>query len=242
MNILTFESLPSTNQYCELLDLENVEEFTIFLAHQQTSGIGQRGNRWESQAGKNLTFSLILKPAFLAFEEQYKLTKVLALGVSDYLQRQLPQYSVAIKWPNDLYVDGRKIAGILTSNHIQKNHIASSICGIGFNVNQTYFSPEIPNPTSLALLSQKEYNINQVLSEMLEGIKEWYERLKNQEWAMIDNHYHQRLYRLGQWANYRYQEHTITAKIIDVNRFGHLQLECLDGETISCDLKQIVFL
>lgn len=242
MNILTFDTLPSTNKYCELLNLDKVEEFTIYYTKEQTAGIGQKGNHWESAPNENLTFSIILKPHFLAFEDQFQLTKILSLGVGDYLYAALPQHDIAIKWPNDIYVDGKKICGILTTNRVNHGVLSSSICGIGFNVNQSHFPDWIPNPTSLALLSQREYNLIEVLEGILDGIKHWYDHLCNHEWDQIDATYLSRLYRLDQWADYQYLGNPITAKILGVNRFGHLQIETQQGNHYSCALKEIVFL
>ena len=85
MKIEKFDTLPSTNQYCELLNLSETEEFTVIVARTQTAGIGQRGNHWEAEPGKNLTFSLVLKPTWLPIADQYQLTKAVSLGIADYL-------------------------------------------------------------------------------------------------------------------------------------------------------------
>ena len=82
MDIRWFETLESTNNYCKLLDPKTVGEFTVICARRQTAGIGQQGNVWASEPYKNLTFSLILKPTFLAADEQYRLTMAIALAVA----------------------------------------------------------------------------------------------------------------------------------------------------------------
>lgn len=110
MDLRLFDSLESTNKYCELLDLTAVGEFTVVCAREQTAGIGQWGNVWHSEPGKNLTFSLVLKPTFLPFEQQYMLTKAVSLGVVDCLIPLLPEgQEVSIKWPNDIYIGMRKV-------------------------------------------------------------------------------------------------------------------------------------
>ena len=120
MKIEKFDTLPSTNQYCELLNLSETEEFTVIVARTQTAGIGQRGNHWEAEPGKNLTFSLVLKPTWLPIVDQYQLTKAVSLGIADYLMPQITEGNkrVRIKWPNDIYVDNRKICGILITHRI----------------------------------------------------------------------------------------------------------------------------
>ena len=99
MKINKFDTLESTNKHCEALDLEMVEDFTCFWALEQTDGIGQRGNHWESAAGQNLTFSLVLKPTFLAAERQFLLTQALSLAVTDFLMAFPLPYPVYINGP-----------------------------------------------------------------------------------------------------------------------------------------------
>ena len=104
MKIEKFDTLPSTNQYCELLNLSETEEFTVIVARTQTAGIGQRGNHWEAEPGKNLTFSLVLKPTWLPIADQYQLTKAVSLGIAEYLMPLIKEGDrrVRIKWPNDI--------------------------------------------------------------------------------------------------------------------------------------------
>lgn len=100
------DQLESTNKYCELLDLSQTEEFFTVAAGFQTAGVGQGASRWESEPGKNLTFSTILKPAFLPVADQFMITKVISLGITDWLRKQTTtlQHRICIKWPNDIYV------------------------------------------------------------------------------------------------------------------------------------------
>ena len=104
MRIVKFDSLESTNKYCEALDLAQVEDFTCYWALEQTAGIGQRGNHWEAAPGQNLTFSLVLHPTFLPADRQFKLTEALSLALVDFLSLFDPPFSTSIKWPNDIYV------------------------------------------------------------------------------------------------------------------------------------------
>ena len=105
MRLYAYDTLPSTHQHCELLNLTQEEEFTVVWAQEQTAGIGQKGNHWESRKGENLTLSLILHPTLLPVADQYMLTKVLSLAMLDLLTPLLPQLRVDIKWPNDIYVN-----------------------------------------------------------------------------------------------------------------------------------------
>lgn len=241
MEIRTFDALGSTNQYCKLLDLKQTEEFTIIWALSQSEGIGQRGNRWESEAGKNLTFSIILHPTFLSPQHQYLLTKVLALGISDYLIDLLSNEAIHIKWPNDIYVDKRKICGILVENHIGQK-FESAVCGIGFNVNQSSFSDWIPNPISLSQITGMEYDLQTVLEALVTAISERYNQLREGLIDRLDKEYLSRLLYLNERHTYRYLGEEICATIIGVNAFGHLLLQTDDGKTIVAQMKEIELL
>ena len=147
MDLRMFDSLESTNKYCELLDLSTVGEFAVICAKEQTAGIGQRGNCWHSEAGKNLTFSLVLKPTFLAFENQYALTKAVSLGIVDALEGLISkEEEISIKWPNDIVLNKKKICGILTEAIAETGQM---IIGVGINTNQE----SMPEDLSLSATS-----------------------------------------------------------------------------------------
>ena len=262
-DILWFDSLESTNNYCKLLDLNTVEEFTVICARSQTAGIGQQGNHWASEPSKNLTFSLILKPTFLRAADQYSLTMAIALAIADTLDLLIsnpkrnqfaPSGRVQIKWPNDIYVGTpseqhyRKICGILVTNQLSGSHIATSICGIGLNVNQTCFPAWVPNPTSLLLEasappSPTPFAIDTVLDTVLDCILHRYRQLSLHDGPdAIKTDYLSRLYRLGQEASYFYNGKTIRATITGIDHFGHLLLTTSTGSHLSCALKEISFL
>ena len=242
--IQQFDSLASTNQYCELLNLPEVEEFTVIVARSQTAGIGQRGNHWEAEPGKNLTFSLVLKPAFLPVADQYQLTQAVSLAVADWLTPLVPQGAsrVRIKWPNDIYVDDNKICGMLITNRVTGDRLSASIVGIGLNVNQRVFPDWVPNPTSLSLLTGREWPLEELLAGLLAAIQARYEELRREPPGTLDAPYLARLLRRGEKATYLYQSQTIEATITGVNRFGHLQLVTPAGEALSCQMKEIQFL
>jgi BirA family biotin operon repressor/biotin-[acetyl-CoA-carboxylase] ligase len=116
-NLLFFENLPSTNAHAAyLLKRENLKEGTIVYTNYQSAGKGYSGNRWESEDGKNLLISIILFPSFLKPSDQFLISMTLSLGICDFLSRFIPGCSV--KWPNDIYINNDKIAGILIENAI----------------------------------------------------------------------------------------------------------------------------
>ena len=252
MQIVRFDSLESTNKYCEALDLAQVEDFTCYWALEQTAGIGQKGNHWEAAAGENLTFSLVLHPAFLPADRQFKLTESLSLAVVDQLSTLHSPLSTLIKWPNDIYVGGKKICGTLISAHLSTLHsplstlhsplstLHSAVCGIGLNVNQTTFPGWVPNPTSLALLTGKRFDLEPLLRQLLQCIERRYNALRSG--VDPETEYLEHLLNLGVPARYKYKEEELTATIIGVDPHGRLLLESSDGRRLSCGMKEIALL
>ena len=243
MTIHSFDSLESTNKYCEALDLAEVEDFTCYWALEQTAGIGQRGNHWHSAPGQNLTFSLVLHPAFLPAARQFCLTQALSLGIKDFIESIVsidPIVTIAsIKWPNDIYVDGHKICGTLVSTRLQGNAIASAVCGIGLNVNEWEFPSWVPHPTSLGLLTGQNYALEPLLRQLLACIEKRYNDLK----TGIDPEpeYLAHLMNLHVPARYIYNKEEIAATITGVDPHGRLLLTAADGRSLSCGMKEIQF-
>lgn len=189
-----FDTLPSTNKYCELLDLSEIEEFTCFCALKQTDGIGQGDHKWSAEPGKNLTFSIVLHPSFLAPRDHARLMDAISHGICDWVNSQFSipnsQFSVPnspfsilhsqlrIKLPNDIYVGDKKLCGTLITTRIQGAVMAHAIVGIGLNLNQTEFPSWVPNPTSLRLLTGREYPIETSLEGLLTALRARYEALR----------------------------------------------------------------
>lgn len=237
MKIHRLASVPSTNRYCEALDLAEVEDFTCYWALAQTAGIGQRGNHWEAEPGKNLTFSLVLHPTFLPADRQFKFTEALSLALCDCLKGLR---DLKVKWPNDIYVGKRKICGTLVSTRLQGAQIASAICGIGLNVNQTVFPDWVPNPTSMALLTGEEYDLEPLLKKLLACIEKRYNDLKNG--IDPEPEYLAHLLNINVTARYIYNEEELTATLTGIDPHGRLLLTTADGRHLSCGMKEITFL
>lgn len=234
--------IDSTNNYANNQLAEgSVTEGTVFLAEYQTSGKGQQYNSWESEKGKNLTFSLVLLPSFVEIIDQFVISKVVTLGMTDYLI-QCGLDEVSIKWPNDLYVGNRKIAGILIENAIMGAVIASSVIGIGLNVNQEKFLSLAPNPVSMKMLTGKDYDLNEILSGLMEGIENWYAVLCAGKTGIINAAYEQRMYRRNIWAQYRKENgENFEGKIQGVNEIGQLLIEDRQNHLTAFHFKEVSF-
>ncbi len=171
---------------------------SVIITENQTSGRGQRGNSWTTEPGMNLTFSVILRPSFLPITSQFYLNVFSALAISDYLVDRACK-TVHIKWPNDIYADEKKIAGVLIENQVMGNQITHCVLGIGLNINQRAFS--IESITSLTLATGLGYNLPSEFEHLLTFLESRYLQLRQTNMQTLMAEYLGRLY----WLN---EEHT----------------------------------
>lgn len=242
-NTVNLKSTDSTNSYAsELLRQNMPPEGTLVYTFDQKNGRGQRGNIWDSEPNKNATLSYILYPTFLSADKQFLLNKITCLAVSDLMAEILVKLNVReeikIKWPNDIYVGNKKIAGILIENTLRDNTIKSTIIGIGINVNQTTFKTNI-NATSLALLSNKGNDLMQCIERLSEFMEARYLQLKANQSDKIDSEYLQKLYQLNEWKNYTCNNEIFEGKIIGVSPYGKLKVQMRSQEIKEFYLQEI---
>ena len=140
-------------------------------AREQTAGRGQRGNTWEAAPGKNLTFSVMLRPQGLTAERQFDFLMLTALAILNVLERRLGREAgLSLKWPNDIYAGNRKLGGILIEGVIGGGRVESMIVGAGINVNQTVFISDAPNPVSMVQIAGRTFVLEDLLEEIAEEI------------------------------------------------------------------------
>jgi BirA family biotin operon repressor/biotin-[acetyl-CoA-carboxylase] ligase len=215
----------------------------VYYTDYQTAGKGIDSNIWHSEAKKNLLLSLAVKPENLEPVHQFMLTKAISLAVVDAVSLYVDVEKLSIKWPNDIYYDNSKLAGILISNTINANQIELSIIGIGLNVNQLKFPEKVPNPVSISQITAKQYDLEDVLNKLLLAVNDRLIQLKEADLHhFISFEYLSRMNRLEVWENYRYQGKIIRARILGVNNYGQLHLEPEHGEIIFCDFKEVEFI
>ena len=244
-NAIYVQSLPSTNSYAsELLSQVNISDGSLVYTFQQEKGRGQRGSTWECEPNKNITLSLILYPKFLKINQQFLLTKTVSLAVADLMAEHLNITAnigeVYIKWPNDIYVGNRKIAGILIENNVRENAIQSAIIGIGINVNQLVF--HTPNAISLALITSRQFDLMNCIERLCEYIEARYLQLKAGNYVNIHAAYLSYLYKFNEWALYQDNAKTFKGKIMGVSEIGKLQIQLEPGIIQEFDFKEIAFL
>lgn len=177
--VLWLDSIDSTNAEVRrrLPDLDNL---SIIATIEQTAGRGQGSHTWYATPGKNLTFSLLLKfpesgAMSLEASDALLLTCVASLSIRSYLEEK--GVAAGIKWPNDIWVNGRKICGMLIENRLDGSRIKESIIGIGLNINETGWPQELPNPVSLSELTGKVYDIKEELDTLASIICRRYDQL-----------------------------------------------------------------
>ena len=242
-HIIELKQTASTNVYTDkLLHSEKPDEGTVIIAYKQTKGKGQDQNIWESEANKNLTFSIILYPEFLNPSEQFRLIEVTSLGITDYIKTLLPyDQEIKIKWPNDIYIGNRKLCGTLVQNSIVGSELTESIVGIGLNVNQVKFLSDAPNPVSLKQITGISYNLQQCLKKLCSFIDNRYYQLKNKKYAQLEADYLSLLYRFNEMHDFIIHEDKVQARITGITNFGQIKLESVDQKIYECGMKEVVY-
>lgn len=240
-NTVWHDKVSSTNDICMDSARNGAGEGIVVAAKYQEQGRGQRGNSWESEQGLNLTFSILLRPDFLRVEEQFLISKIAAISVCDWIGAYLKDKHVAIKWPNDIYIENNKVAGILIENSFSSSRLDISVVGIGINLNQKEFSTDLPNPTSLFIETNRFFDVKNALDEFLSCFNERYTQAKSAQVALIDLEYLSKLYRKDIYCTYRASNDEFKAKIVGVKPTGELMLQTEKGEERSFAFKEVVF-
>lgn len=215
----------------------------VISADFQRLGKGLEDNVWESQPGLNLLFSMALQPKWITASNQFLITQAVSLGVIEVVKAFVELDNLQIKWPNDIYIGTRKLAGMLISNTIIGNDLQWSVIGIGLNVNQMSFPDHVPNPVSLAMISRNTLSLHSLLEKLVYEIDQWLEKCRFvRSVETMQQLYLDKLYRYQLWAPYSLQDETIEARIVGVNEFGQLRLEMRNGQEMICNFKEVVFL
>ena len=215
---------------------ESLPEGFVVQTDFQTGGKGQIGNSWESEAGKNLLFSMVLYPYHIVPDQQFLLSQIVSLGI----KKALDEYTedITVKWPNDIYWNDKKLVGILIENSLQGNRIKSVVIGIGLNVNQLAFVSDAPNPVSLQQITGRRINRKLLLARICRNILELYAGLDIKK---IRAAYAGSLYRKDGFYAYSTETETFQAKIIQVHLDGQLELETEAGERKGFYFKEVKF-
>ncbi len=169
-NVIILQEIGSTNDLIKHT-ASTMESGTLVAAFKQSAGRGQKGNSWEAAPGKNVTCSLLLKKPNVDIKRQFAISEAVSLAIVDVLERYATGFK--IKWPNDIYHNDRKIAGILIENSLGDGCIDYTIAGVGLNVNQQLFTSGAPNPVSLTHITGKFYDIKSMIDELGEAMEQY---------------------------------------------------------------------
>ncbi len=239
--VIRLKTIDSTNKYIQTIkDLYRPQTFVV-IAEEQTSGRGQCGNSWLSMKNMNLTFSLCVFPQLLKAEEQFMFNKVISLSVLEFLTQFIKE-KIKIKWPNDIYIEDKKISGILIEHALMGDFINDSVAGIGININQCNFPDALPNPVSLKLITSKDYYLDECFEIFLNVFNCYYNKLLHHEWDSLNDDYLKCLYGYMIVRSYKYKDVCLNAKIIGVDTYGRLQLKDDSENFLLCNFKEIEFL
>ncbi|MBP5643616.1 MAG: biotin--[acetyl-CoA-carboxylase] ligase [Bacteroidales bacterium] len=243
LKILHFDEINSTNVwlYDKMAGQNDIAD-TVVVADHQTAGRGMDKNRWESEKGKNLLFSIALNVNYLEAENQFKISQAVSVAIVETLSQYIDNQKLFIKWPNDIYFGDKKLAGMLIQNTIEGRMMGVSIIGIGLNVNQLQFSKDIPNPISLKIITGKEYDLKKLLNLLIVNIKDAVENLRYEEKCEETNRkYISKSYRYQKWADYFYLNEVKLLIITGFDKYGRLLLHDKEGAEIVCDVKELQF-
>jgi BirA family biotin operon repressor/biotin-[acetyl-CoA-carboxylase] ligase len=234
-----YDALPSTNTYLKKMSRDEIEHGMICLTNHQTKGRGQYERRWESEEGQNLTFSMALIPP--QAERFHVLTLAFALGMVEYFDELLPSSCAAIKWPNDLLLNDKKAAGILTETVFNGNTFDRLIIGIGINVNQKIFSPDLKElATSLCLEAGQDFELEQLLAMLLKHFEHKYTQWLKRQDGLIKS-INRNIVGYGQWVGLEIDDkiQDNQYKLLGIGEKGQLLMLNREGGIESFSYEQV---
>lgn len=258
MRIFHEPDLSSTNTVLKArIEARQYRRFPMALtAEAQTAGRGVGRNVWCSDKGANALFSLAFKPTFLLAEHQFLLNMALSLSMLHTLDawargRRLPSACFHLKWPNDLYVNEKKLGGILFEVSVMGNRCAWAVMGVGVNVNQRAFPPELPNPAALCTLTDAAAPIDMAalrqafIRRAARDYRRLERRLRHHTSAALLSRYKaaylKRLLFFGQERTYICMGERMRARLTGVDDYGQALVEAADGRRFSCGLKELQY-
>ena len=244
--MIELDEIDSTNSFLKTYQPLRPVNLILVTAEFQSAGRGQIGNSWEAAKGKNLLFSLLFSPAQLLAQDMFVLSEAIALSVRQAIADALTEHGVcaevSVKWPNDIYVGQKKIAGILIENDLMGRQIGHSIIGCGVNINQESFVSDAPNPVSVRQLVGVEVERRFVLEDIIEHFTHWCELIKRGDYESLHQAYMSVLFRREGFHQYRDSNgRNFMAEIAAVKRSGHLLLRDSEGQMRTYAFKEVEY-
>lgn len=231
MNVVKLHATASTNDALKLRFRESVlPHLTTLYSLSQYNGRGQRGTTWQSEDGKNLTFSVLITENLDSLTV-FQLNQIISVTLAQWLSDKY-HIQAKIKWPNDILSVKKKLAGILIETVFKKQQLDHAIIGIGLNVNQLKFE-NLPHAISMSLLTGEKYELDELLFSFLNHLKI---ELKQPDKALKS--YNNYLFKYNQSAQFQIGHENFTATVNGVDRNGNLLLDH-DGRQHSYEVKSI---
>ncbi|MFD1293657.1 biotin--[acetyl-CoA-carboxylase] ligase [Lutibacter holmesii] len=242
MHIIKLSAIDSTNSYLKKLAVEELpNNFTVVAADHQISGRGQIGNVWESERGKNLTFSVLMCFSKLKIIDQFYLSMAVALAILNVAKTYVKN-KLFVKWPNDIMAEKNKLAGILIENVLSGQHIKYAIVGVGLNVNQEEFSAINKNAISLKNMAGAYIDKDNLLAEVVKSLKKYVSYVENNDFQFLKEKYIDSLFKYNTPAMFEDVEGVqFLGKIIDISADGRLVVALENEKTRKFNLKEIKF-
>lgn len=243
MLIKILKEVDSTNSYL-MREASSLDAPLMVIARSQTAGRGQRGNSWESEPGKNLTFSVLYRPESFPAVSQFSISEATAFAVVDFLA--LHGIEAKVKWANDIYVGDKKICGILIQHSLMGPKIGHSVLGIGINVNQTEFLSDAPNPISMKQITGKTYDLDELANQIAACIESRLEKIYSEaDRDALHVEFKENLWR-GDGKLYPFTDtatgERFEASISDIDPHGPMTLRLSDASIRTYSFKEVAFL
>lgn len=237
--IIRLKEIDSTNRFLRELKDEQEDEMVVAVADFQTAGKGQGSHTWESEAGKNLLFSIKVHPRWVPVRQQFLLSMAGAIAIKEALETYVD--GITLKWPNDVYWNDKKISGTLIETSIDSKGIKTCIFGIGINVNQEAFHSDAPNPVSLRQILGHEVDKDELLQKVIDGFIRYYELLRRADYMDVSGIYHLSLYRRKGFHRYEDADGDFEGAFVEVEDDGHLILHDKQGVIRSYSFGEVKF-
>ena len=243
MKLIKLDAIDSTNDFLKALSSQDeLDNFTVVTAENQTKGKGQMGAKWESESGKNLIMSALVKDFLYDNEQVFNLSLIVSLAVIEVL-KELNIPDLSIKWPNDIMSYNKKIGGILIENTIKSDGRIVSVVGLGLNVNQTNFDV-LPNASSLAVILGYDFDKELLPVLIIEKIKQKIELWESNS-AIFWTDYFNALFRKGvpmPFKNLVSSRQNFMGIIQGVSPVGKIQILLEDDSVSEFDIKEVQML
>jgi BirA family biotin operon repressor/biotin-[acetyl-CoA-carboxylase] ligase len=240
VQFIWLNTIDSTNKYATHHLQEFYKPITVIVAENQYQGRGQRENEWHSEPGKNILLSIVINPTFLQAVDQFYLTKLATISILQFLESTC-QIKVEIKWPNDIYCENKKLAGILIENSLVGSAIKTSIIGIGLNVNQLIFNDLSHKATSLAKLIHQQWEIKDLIYKLINYFETLYCKLQQKEYNWFTHQFQNHLFRLNQPSFFTIKNKIEQGTIVGVDLDGCLKV-IVNGNLLSFNNKEIAYI